>query len=58
MLDQNERHAGIIRQMSEELLEGFETARRCADADDRKRTNAVFTVTDWTLVMLFGNSER
>ena len=36
VLDEHEAHPCIRRQMSEQLCEGLETARRCADPDNRK----------------------
>jgi len=34
VLDQHERHAGVGRQVREELGEGFQAAGRSPDADD------------------------
>ena len=51
VLDQDERHAGVVRKMREQVLIGFETARRCADADDRKRAVAVIGIGDRAFVV-------
>ena len=34
MLDDHERQAGVFRDVIEEMLDGFQPARRRADADD------------------------
>ena len=34
VLDDHERHPGVVRDVVEEALEGLEPAGRCADADD------------------------
>ena len=57
VLDEDKRHAGVARQVGEELLIGFETARRRADADDRKRTVTVVAGREGTLVVLLGHGK-
>ena len=53
MLDQDEPHAGAVRKMREQLLIGYETARRRADGDDRKLTVAVISIGDRAFVVHF-----
>ena len=57
VLDQDKRHAGVAWQVGEQLLIGFETARRRADADDRKRSVTVVAGREGTLVVLLGHGK-